>query len=51
MDELAIERAEVCVVGPETERYAWASDMGEQFMANTILRLDREGGLRASPAP
>lgn len=45
MDELAIDRAEVWVVGPETERYAWAQEMGEQFMANTILRLTSRGGL------
>ena len=46
MDELAIDRAEVWVVGPETERYAWASEMGEQFMAQTILRLTAKGGLQ-----
>lgn len=45
MKDLAIERAEVIVVGPETERYAWAEGMGEQFMTNTILRLVTKGGL------
>src|SRR5215813_932806 len=45
MKDLTIERAEVFVVGPETPRYAWASDMSEQFMANTILRLTTRGGL------
>ena len=43
--DLAIERAEVFVVGPETERYAWAAGMAEQYMANTILRLTTRGGL------
>ena len=33
------------VVGPETERYAWAEGMAEQYMANTILRLTTSGGL------
>ena len=46
MDELAIDRAEVWVVGPETERYAWALEMGEQFMAQTIVRLTTKGGLQ-----
>jgi L-alanine-DL-glutamate epimerase-like enolase superfamily enzyme len=45
MRDLAIERAEVLVVGPETERYAWALGMSEQYMANTVLRLHTRGGL------
>jgi L-alanine-DL-glutamate epimerase-like enolase superfamily enzyme len=45
MKDLIIESAEVFVVGPETERYAWALDMPEQFMTNTILRLRTKGGL------
>jgi len=45
MKDLTIERAEVFVVGPETPRYAWASDMTGQFMANTILRLVTRDGL------
>jgi L-alanine-DL-glutamate epimerase-like enolase superfamily enzyme len=45
MNDLTIERAEVHVVGPKTERYAWASDMPEQFMSNTIVRLTTRGGL------
>jgi hypothetical protein len=45
MRELAIDRAEVWVVGPETERCAWALEMPEQFMSNTILRLTAKGGL------
>src|SRR3954462_3859099 len=46
MDDLAIDRAEVWVAGPETERYAWAQEMGEQFMAQTILRLTTKDGLQ-----
>src|SRR3954447_5756325 len=45
MRDLAVERAEVFVVGPETERYAWALGMAEQYMANTVLRLTTRGGL------
>lgn len=45
MGDLAIDRAEVWVVGPETERYAWALEMPEQFMCNTILKLTTKGGL------
>jgi L-alanine-DL-glutamate epimerase-like enolase superfamily enzyme len=45
MRELAIDRAQVWVVGPETERYAWALEMPDQFMSNTILKLTTAGGL------
>jgi L-alanine-DL-glutamate epimerase-like enolase superfamily enzyme len=45
MSDLAIDRIQVYVVGPETQRYAWADDMPEQFMANTIVRLTTKGGL------
>ena len=45
MKDLTIERAEVFVVGPETQRFAWAHDMPEQYMTNTILRLRTKGGL------
>lgn len=43
--ELEIDRAEVFVVGPPTERYAWAEGMPPQFMCNTILKLTTRGGL------
>src|SRR5688572_22141615 len=45
MKDLTIDRAEVFVVGPETERYVWAEGMSEQFMANIILKLTSKGGL------
>jgi L-alanine-DL-glutamate epimerase-like enolase superfamily enzyme len=45
MRDLAFDRAEVWVVGPETERYAWALEMPDQFMSNTILKLTAAGGL------
>jgi L-alanine-DL-glutamate epimerase-like enolase superfamily enzyme len=45
MSDLAIDRAQVWVVGPETERYAWADGMPDQFMCNTILKLTTKGGL------
>jgi L-alanine-DL-glutamate epimerase-like enolase superfamily enzyme len=45
MRDLVVERAEVFVVGPPTERYAWSESMSEQFMANTVLRLVTRGGL------
>jgi L-alanine-DL-glutamate epimerase-like enolase superfamily enzyme len=45
MSDLAIDRAQVWVVGPETERYAWADGMPDQFMCNTILKLTTTGGL------
>ena len=45
MKDLEIERVSVHVVGPETERHAWASDMHTQYMTNTIVRLKTRGGL------
>jgi L-alanine-DL-glutamate epimerase-like enolase superfamily enzyme len=45
MDDLAIEQVAVYVVGPQTERYAWASDMDTQYMTNTIIRAKTRGGL------
>src|SRR5215813_724512 len=45
MKDARIERAEVFVVGPETERYTWAEGMTEQYMANIILKLTTAGGL------
>jgi L-alanine-DL-glutamate epimerase-like enolase superfamily enzyme len=44
MKDLVIDRAEVFVVGPDTERYIWAEGMSEQFMTNTIVRLTTKGG-------
>jgi L-alanine-DL-glutamate epimerase-like enolase superfamily enzyme len=44
MNDLVIDRAEVFVVGPDTERYIWAEGMSEQFMTNTIVRLTTKGG-------
>ena len=45
MKDLEIEHVSVQVVGPETERHAWASDMHAQYMTNTIVRLRTRGGL------
>ena len=45
MKDLRIDRAEVFVVGPETERYTWAEGMTGQYMANIILKLTTAGGL------
>ena len=45
MKDLEIERITVYVVGPETERHAWPSDMHTQYMTNTILRARTRGGL------
>jgi L-alanine-DL-glutamate epimerase-like enolase superfamily enzyme len=44
MNDFAIDRAEVFVVGPDVTRYTWAEGMAGQFMANIILRLTTRGG-------
>jgi len=45
MSDHRIEHVSVHVVGPETERYTWASDMHSQYMTNTILRARTRSGL------
>lgn len=45
MNDHRIEQISVYVVGPETERYTWASDMHSQYMTNTILRARTRSGL------
>jgi L-alanine-DL-glutamate epimerase-like enolase superfamily enzyme len=47
MDDLTIDHVSVYVVGPETERFTWASNMDSQYMTNTILRAKTRGGLEA----
>ena len=45
MHEHDIERVRVYAVGPETERYTWATDHAEQFVTNTIARITTRGGM------
>jgi L-alanine-DL-glutamate epimerase-like enolase superfamily enzyme len=47
MKDLEIEHIAVYVVGPDTERHAWASDMHSQYMTNTLLQARTRGGLEA----
>jgi L-alanine-DL-glutamate epimerase-like enolase superfamily enzyme len=44
MNDFAIDRAEVFVVGPDVTRYTWAEGMAAQYMANIVLRLTTRGG-------
>src|SRR3954462_10398860 len=44
MSDLAIDRAEVFVVGPDVTRYPWAEGMAAQYMSNIVLRLTTRGG-------
>ena len=45
MRDFEIEQVKVYAVGPETERFVWASDMHTQYMTNTIVRISTRGGL------
>ncbi len=45
MKDMEIDRVRVYAVGPEIPRYAWASDMPEQYMTNNIVRITTRGGL------
>jgi len=42
---LEIERVQVYAVGPETERYTWATNHTAQYVTNTIARITTRGGL------
>jgi L-alanine-DL-glutamate epimerase-like enolase superfamily enzyme len=42
---LRVDRAEILVVGPPTERLTWAVGMEGQYMTHTILKLTTAGGL------
>src|SRR6266404_4871044 len=45
MKDLEIERVQVYAVGPETERYTWATNHTAQYVTNTIARITAKGGL------
>lgn len=45
MPELVVERIEIRVVEPATERLAWSEGMHGQFMSNTIVRVLTKDGL------
>src|SRR5260370_39838721 len=45
MKDLEIERVQVYAVGPETERYTWATNHTAQYVTNTIARITTKGGL------
>lgn len=45
MKDLEIERVQVYAVGPETERYTWATNHTQQYVTNTIARITTKGGL------
>ena len=42
---MQIERVEIQVIGPETERYTWSDDLPEQYQSNTLLRIYTNTGL------
>ena len=41
---MRIDAVEVFVVGPSTAKHTWASDLPEQYMTNTIVRLTSDDG-------
>lgn len=46
METMKIDRVEVWVVGPEIQRYTWSHDIPEQYMTNTLVRIDTDEGLQ-----
>ena len=45
MTELTIDRIEIRVVEPPTERFSWSEEMHGQFMSNTIVRVFTKDGV------
>ena len=45
MKDLEIERVQVYAVGPETERYTWATNHTAQYVTNTVARITTKSGL------
>ncbi len=45
MKDLIIDRIEIQVVEPDTERLAWSEEMHGQFMSNTIVRVTTRDGV------
>ena len=45
MKDLVIDRIEIQVVEPDTERLAWSEEMHGQFMSNTIVRVTTRDGV------
>jgi len=45
MKNLIIDRIEIQVVEPDTERLAWSEEMHGQFMSNTIVRITTRDGV------
>ena len=42
---MKIERVKVQVVAPKVKRYTWSHDLPEQYMTNTIVRIDTDEGM------
>ena len=42
---MKIERVEVRVVGPEVQRFTWTSELPQQYMTNTVVRIITDEGL------
>ena len=41
---MRISRVEVLAVAPPVERYRWSDDLPEQFMTNTVVRIEVDTG-------
>ncbi len=53
MIKIVIERIEACAIGPDVDRYSWASDLDQQYGTLTIVRaFDGQGleGVGATPS-
>jgi L-alanine-DL-glutamate epimerase-like enolase superfamily enzyme len=45
MKDLVIDRIEIQVVEPDTQRLAWSEEMHGQFMSNTLVRVTTRDGI------
>ena len=42
---MKITRIEVRTVAPEVQRFTWSFDLPEQFMTNTVIRIETDTGV------
>ena len=45
IDSMKITRIEVRTVAPEVQRFTWSFDLPEQFMTNTVVKIETDTGI------
>ena len=42
---MKIDRVEVLAVAPQVQRVTWSHDLPEQYMTNTLVRIETDDGV------